>query len=108
MSMATLPLLAHAQVDTPSTFREAVMLFVTALRGIIAILFASLSVGIVYGVVRYFMSADDADAHEKIRGYLIWAVIGLIVVFGMWALIGVLSNTFGWGAVGIPLLSPPV
>jgi hypothetical protein len=99
-----LPCIVYA---APATFRAAVDLIVMMIRGIINILFASLTVGLLYGVVLYFMNADNESKRTEIKGYLLWGVIGITVAFALWGILAILSQSFGWGPVGIPIISPP-
>jgi hypothetical protein len=105
-TIALLPFIASAQTP-PSTFRAAVDLFIQIIKGIINIVFALLAVGLLYGVVLYFLNADNERKRTEIRGYLLWGVIGITVAFALWGILGILLATFGWGAAGIPLISPP-
>jgi FtsH-binding integral membrane protein len=82
-------------------------LFVQIIKGIINILFASLAVGLLYGVILYFINADNERKRTEIKGYLFWGVIGITVAFVIWGILGILSNSFGWGSVGIPIITPP-
>ncbi|MFZ2072165.1 MAG: pilin [Minisyncoccia bacterium] len=52
--------------------------------------------GIVYfvwGVVQYVM-ADEEEAKKKGRSRMIYGIIGLVVIVGMWGLVGIITNTF--------------
>lgn len=100
-----LPLVVSAVA--PSTFRAAIDLFVQIIKGIISILFASLAVGLLYGVILYFLNADNERKRTEIKGYLFWGVIGITVAFMIWGILAILSNSFGWGPVGIPIITPP-
>ena len=102
-----IPFVGEAAVTAPGTFRDVIMLIISLVRGLIGILFASLIVGLLFGVVKYMLAYDDSKAREKIRPFLLWGVIGVVVAFGMWGFVGILSSTFGWNSVGIPLLTPP-
>jgi FtsH-binding integral membrane protein len=104
--IALTPLVVFAQ--SPSTFRELAGLFIKIMKGVINIFFALLAVGLVYGVVLYFANADNERKRTEIRSYLLWGVIGIVVVFGLWGILAILSNSLGWGAVGIPIIRPPV
>lgn len=106
VAVALIPSLAVAQA--PGTFRQFAELIIAIVKYGVILLFVSLGVGLAYGVVVYLSHADDAKMRESIRSYLLWAIIGITVVFGLWGLLAILSATFGWGAVGIPILSPPI
>ena len=98
------PALAFAAVGT---FRDFSNVFVALIKGVVNILFVSLSVGVAYGIALYFINSDNEQKREQIKGYLLWAVIGLAVTFGMWGLIQILCDTFAWCTAGIPLIRPP-
>ncbi len=48
----------------------------------------------VLGVVQYVI-ADDEEAKAKGRDRIIYGVIGLAVIIGVWGLVNFLRNTFG-------------
>lgn len=101
-----LPSLTFA-VTAPTDLKSFATLVVDILKGATGILFASLAVGLVYGVVLYLANPDNEQKREQIKGYLLWAVIGIAVAFGLWGILVILSNTFGLSGVGIPLIRPP-
>lgn len=100
-----LPTLAFA---APASFKEFAELAVRILQSFIALLFASLAVGLVYGVVLFFANADNEQKRSEIKQYLLWGVIGVIVVMGIWGILALLRESiFGTGVVGIPQLRAP-
>jgi succinate dehydrogenase/fumarate reductase cytochrome b subunit len=96
-----------ALATSPSTFRELAELIVGLVKGFVAILFASFSVAMVYGVVVYLMNADNEQKRSQIKGYLLWGIIGITVAFGLWGILQIMCNTLGWGLCGIPIIEPP-
>src|SRR3989344_8570645 len=101
-----MPVIAFAQA--PTNFREFASLVVRMVQSVIAVLFVSLAVGLVFGVVLFLANADNEKKRMEIKGYLLWGVIGIIVVMGIWGILETLSvSVFGPGAVGIPQLRPP-
>ena len=46
----------------------------------------------VFYVVRYFIQANDKRAEAAT--YVLWSLIGFFVIFSMWGLVNVLTNTF--------------
>jgi len=48
----------------------------------------------VWGVVQYVIS-DDEEAKKAGRDRMIWGIIGLVVIVGMWGLVRIVTNTFG-------------
>ncbi len=99
-----LPLSAFA---LGSTFRDFSDVLVRLLRNFVSLIFASMSVGLLYGVVLYMMNSDNDKKREEIKPYLLWGVIGITVAFGLWGILAILSDTLGWGGVGIPIIRPP-
>ena len=92
----------------PANLHDVAELFLKIMLNITDILFALLSVGLLYGVVVYFAQADNEREREEIKGYLLWAIIGIIVVFGIWGIVAILRySVFGTSNVGIPQIAPP-
>ncbi len=107
LGLLLLPSLLFAQVTTPTNFREVAELFVAILKSAVAVIFTFMGVGLVYGVVLYFMNADNERKRTEIKSYLLWGIIGIAVVFGLWGILQILSDTFGWNTVGVVFISPP-
>lgn len=99
-----IPAFAFAAVGT---FRDFANVFVALIKGVVNILFVSLSVGVAYGIALYFINSDNEQKREQIKGYLLWAVIGLAVTFGLWGIIQIFCDTLSWCTAGIPLIRPP-
>ena len=79
--------------------------FVDGLSGVICRIGAVLStidpvlivLGVVYfvwGVVRYVI-ADSEEVKAKGKDTMIYGIIGLAVIIGMWGLVGIVIRTFG-------------
>ena len=48
----------------------------------------------VWGVVSYVMSSDE-EAKKTGKNRMIWGIIGLVVIVGMWGLVKIVTSTFG-------------
>lgn len=105
--LAVAPSHANAAPATPTDFKSFIELFLAVLQGFISLMFASLAVGILYGVVLYMINADNEKKRTEIRGYLVYAVVGIAVVMGLWGILALLNDTIFGGAVGIPFISAP-
>lgn len=92
----------------PTTFRDIAALFVRAINGFATIIFSSLVIGMIYGVILYIVNADNEKTRTEIKGYLMWGIIGIAVLLSLWGIINILSYTLGWGDTGIVFISPPV
>lgn len=73
-------------------------------KTVIPLLFAIAMVIFIWGVVQFVINGDDAEKKEKGRTFMIWGIIGLTVMVGMWGLVGVVARTFGINATVIPQL----
>lgn len=92
----------------PTTFRDVAALIVRAINGFVTIIFSSLVIGMIYGVILYIANADNEKTRTEIKGYLMWGIIGITVLLALWGIIKILSYTLGWGDTGIVFISPPV
>jgi len=58
----------------------------------------------VYGVIQYFLNPNSVNEREKARKYIIWALIGMFVIFTVGGIIDLIRNTFGVSGTTLPLL----
>ena len=64
------------------------------LNSVVPLLIALAVVYFVWGVVTYVISSDE-EAKKAGRNRIIFGIIGLAVIIGLWGLVNVLANTFG-------------
>jgi hypothetical protein len=64
------------------------------LNAIVPVLVALGVVYFVWGVISYVIASDE-EAKSSGRNRMIWGIIGLAVIIGLWGLVGILGNTFG-------------
>jgi mannose/fructose/N-acetylgalactosamine-specific phosphotransferase system component IID len=64
------------------------------LNSIVPILVALGVVFFVWGVIT-FVIANDEEAKTRGRDRMIYGIIGLAVIVGLWGLVAILGNTFG-------------
>ena len=64
------------------------------LNSIIPVLIVLGVVYFVWGVVSYVMASEE-EAKKKGRDRMIYGIIGLVVIVGMWGLVSIVTNTFG-------------
>lgn len=73
-------------------------------KTVIPLLFAIAMVIFIWGVVQFVINGDDAEKKEKGRTFMIWGIIGLTVMVGVWGLVGVVARTFGINGSVLPQL----
>jgi len=49
----------------------------------------------VYGMVNFIRSADNEEKRTEGQRHMIWAIIGLVIIFGTNTLVGLIANTVG-------------
>lgn len=62
-----------------------------------AVLPVLIALGVIYfvwGVITYVISSDE-EAKSAGRDKIIYGIIGLAVIIGLWGLVKILTNTFG-------------
>ncbi|KKU79318.1 MAG: hypothetical protein UY04_C0012G0030 [Parcubacteria group bacterium GW2011_GWA2_47_7] len=99
-----MPAVAFAQF---TNFKAFIELLLKIIQNIITILFVALAVGIIFGIAMYMLNLDNEKKREELKGYLLWAIIGAVVVVGMWAFVEILTMTLFGAGIGIPFLSTP-
>lgn len=68
------------------------------LNAVIPILIALGVVYFIWGVITYVVASDE-EAKSAGRNRIIFGIIGLAVIIGLWGLVNILKNTFGLGNV---------
>ncbi len=72
-------------------------------KTVVPFLFAMAFLFFIYGVVDFIRTSASGGETEKKKEFMIWGIIALAVMTGVWGLVAILTNTFGVGNV-IPQL----
>jgi hypothetical protein len=64
------------------------------LNSVVPLLIALAVVYFVWGVVTYVIASDE-EAKKTGRDRIIYGLLGLVVIIGMWGLVNLIGNTFG-------------
>jgi len=62
---------------------------------IIELLFAAAIVYFIYGVVVYIANADNDEARTNGKKHILYSIIGLAIMAGVWGIIDIIANTIG-------------
>ena len=65
------------------------------LNPLIGLLFAGAIAYFIYGVIVYITNADDEDARTEGKKHILYSVIGLVIMAGVWGIIDLIANTIG-------------
>jgi len=70
---------------------------------LVPVLFAIAFIVFLYGIASsYIFSRGDEEAVKKGHKFLLWGIIGFVVMISIWGLVNVVANTFGLGGVYAP------
>lgn len=62
----------------------------------VPVLYAVAFLVFLYGVFKYFiLGADNDTERETGRQFVLWGLIGFVVILSVWGLVAVVSSTFG-------------
>lgn len=65
------------------------------LNPIIGFMFAVAVVMFIYGIVEYIWSADNEEKVEVGKKHMIWGIVGIFVMIGVYGILNILSG-FWW------------
>lgn len=83
-----------ASTTTISNLQQLLCKLSELLNAILPVLIALGVVFFVWGVIT-FVIANDEEAKTKGRNRMIYGILGLAVIIGMWGLVRLVTNTFG-------------
>ena len=93
-------------VRTLGQLLKAAACFINKL--IIPLLFTVALAGFIYGVVTYVINAGNSEKRTEGSQFMIWGIVALFVMISVWALVGVVTNTFGLNYATYPTMPVPV
>ncbi len=86
------PLIAFAETQTLKTL---ILTIVSYFSAILALLMGLAVVMFVFYVIKYFM--QPAENRTEAWQYVLWSLIGFFIIFSMWGLVSLITNTFNLG-----------
>lgn len=108
--LSAAPFIASAQkgidLNTLTTYKTGIVDVVN--KVFLPVLVAAAFITFLYGVYKYFIyGADDEAERATGRQFVLWGIIGFVIIFGVWALVNIVSGTLGFPTGGGPKLKPP-
>jgi len=90
----------------PTDLKSLVNIFLGIINPLLLVL-AGLSLLVFFkGLASFIFHAGDAKGNEEGKNLMKWGLIALFVMVSLLAIIGFLSESFGFGQVLLPLLPP--
>ena len=81
---------------------------------LIILLFALALAYFLYGVFEFIANQDNDEKKTSGKSHMLWGIIGITIMMGVWAILGIILNTFGitginpqQGTVDLPDYNPP-
>ncbi len=62
---------------------------------LIKFLFALAVVYFLYGVLQFFFNQENEEKKTAGKSHMMWGIIGITIMLGVWAILGMIINTFG-------------
>lgn len=63
---------------------------------VVPVIFAFAFAAFIWGVMKYFfINAGDEGKREEGRQFVLWGILGMVVLFSVWALVNMLLSTLG-------------
>lgn len=81
-------------------FKEVVQFLIAMINLLIFPLTALAVVIFFVGLVRFVYQSDNAKKNVQNRKAILWGLVALFVLFSLWGILNVLSNSFLGGTVG--------
>jgi hypothetical protein len=63
---------------------------------VIPVIFAFAFAAFIWGVVNYFfLHGDEEGKREEGRKFILWGIIGMVVLFSVWGFVNIMLSTLG-------------
>ncbi len=108
----TPPTTSSAGCPAPKNIGELFAMAICVLtKYVVPFLFALALVMFLVGVVKYVKAGDNEESREAGRGLMLFGIIALFVMVGVWGFVEILYNSFFGGSEfsmpSLPKQSPP-
>jgi hypothetical protein len=71
-------------------------------RMFVPVLIAIAFITFLWGVYKYFILGAESDTERATgRQFVLWGIIGLVVIFSVWTLVNIVSGTLGFPTGGL-------
>jgi uncharacterized membrane protein YidH (DUF202 family) len=84
------PKIAYASLDSLITNVDNMII-----NPLIGFLFALAIVYFLYGMLEFLMNQDNDEKKTTGKSHMLWGIIGITIMMGVWAILGIIVNTLG-------------
>ncbi len=79
---------------TFANFVQHILSFINQV--VVPFIFAITFLTFIWGIFNYFfLGSDDTGKQEKARSFMLYGLLGMVVLFSVWGRVSILLNTFG-------------
>ena len=82
--------IAYASLDSFITNVDTMII-----NPLILLLFALAVVYFLYGVLEFLMNQENEEKKTTGKSHMLWGVVGITIMLGVWTILGMVINTFG-------------
>lgn len=80
------------------TFAQLVQQIVVLVDGtVVPLIYALAFILFLIGIVRYFFMGDSDEARAKGKQFMLWSIIGFVVLFSVWGIVRLLLTILPGG-----------
>ncbi len=86
---------AYAYTDNPAVSSLISKLAIYVLNPFIELLFGVALILFLWGAFQYFIYSNDSTARQTGANHLLWGIVGMGIMFGVYGIIHLALGTFG-------------
>lgn len=91
-TIAVAPIISLAQDQDINSFTARLLGIINT---IINFLVAVATLIFIFGIVKYIISGGDAEKTADARRFIIFAIVGLVLMIVIWGIVGLIANSLG-------------
>jgi FtsH-binding integral membrane protein len=85
-------MIAHAA--TADSLTDLISIVQSVFSALVPLIVSLAVVVFLWGVLKYVIAGSNKDGKEEGRKFMIWGIIGLVVMVSVWGLVAMVKNTF--------------
>lgn len=96
-----IPIAYASSTDVPAPLKTFMgKLNKLILNPLIVLMFALALVYFLYGVVQFILNPAESENRETGKRHILWGLIGMLIMFGVYAILNIISGTIGAPKLG--------